>query len=121
MIFVFGSNEAGRHGKGAALAARKRWGAVHGQGFGLQGRSFAIPTKDFHLQHLPLEIIAGYVREFIKFVEQNPDKIFCITAIGTGLAGHCHKDIAPMFDSIKGFSNCFFPVEWKPILEEEDE
>ena len=53
-IFVFGSNLAGRHGKGAALYAKKHHGAIYGQGYGLQGRSFAIPTKDYNLKTLPL-------------------------------------------------------------------
>ena len=44
-IFVFGSNLAGRHGKGAALFARQKHGAIHGQGVGLQGTSYAIPTN----------------------------------------------------------------------------
>lgn len=43
-IFVFGSNLGGLHGGGAARLAWQRFGAVWGQGVGLQGQSYAIPT-----------------------------------------------------------------------------
>jgi hypothetical protein len=57
MIFVFGSNEAGRHGRGAALTAVRKHGAREGQGFGPAGNSFAIPTKDWRLDTLPVSVI----------------------------------------------------------------
>jgi hypothetical protein len=66
-IFVFGSNLAGRHGKGAALTAYKTYGAIYGQGIGLQGDSYAIPTKDEKINTLPLSKIKKYVEQFIKF------------------------------------------------------
>ena len=44
-IFVFGSNLAGRHGKGAALDAKNKYGAIYGVGFGRTGNSYAIPQK----------------------------------------------------------------------------
>ena len=86
MIFVFGSNLAGRHGAGAALYARKNHGAIYGQGVGLQGNSYAIPTKDEHIKTLPYERIEGYVRDFIRFACKHPELIFNVTPIGTGLA-----------------------------------
>ncbi|SRR6266704_4323979 len=97
MIFVFGSNLAGRHGKGAALAALKEHGAIYGQGIGLQGQSYAVPTKDAKLKTLSLEAIEEYVYNFKFFAECNPDKTFFVTALGTGLAGYKIADIAPMF------------------------
>jgi hypothetical protein len=97
MIFVFGSNLAGRHGKGAAYTARMEHGAIYGQGVGLQGESYAIPTKDYKIKTLPLEDIEGYVNEFLSFAASNLDKTFFVTAIGTGLAGYKIADIAPMF------------------------
>ena len=45
-IFVFGSNEHGRHGGGAAHTAVIKFGAIMGQGEGLQGQSYAIPTME---------------------------------------------------------------------------
>ena len=91
--FVFGSNEAGRHGKGAALFAKKNHGAIYGQGFGLQGNSFAIPTKDGQLNVLPLDKIGAYVKAFLDFARSNPDMLFQLTPIGTGLSGYDKEDI----------------------------
>jgi hypothetical protein len=114
-IFVFGSNEAGRHGKGAALHARKHYGAVYGAGFGRTGHAWAIPTKDAQLRTLPLERIAHYVRQFLVYAEQHPELMFKVTAIGTGLAGYTHEDIAPMF--ARAAANCRLPDEWRKLLQ----
>lgn len=96
-IFVFGSNEAGRHGKGAALHARNHCGAIYGQGEGLQGQSYAIPTKDAHLRTLPVPVIASYVARFLAFARARPGMRFELTPIGCGLAGYKPADIAPLF------------------------
>jgi hypothetical protein len=96
-IFVFGSNLAGRHGKGAALWAHNVCGAIYGQGEGLQGRSYAIPTKDHQLRTLPLPVIEQHVRTFLAFAEAHPELQFRVTAIGCGLAGYKPEQIAPMF------------------------
>lgn len=97
-VFVFGSNLAGRHGKGAALHAKVACGAIQGQGVGLQGDSWAIPTKDHHLRVLPLEEIAGYVAAFLaQAAVLYPDRQFTVTPIGCGLAGYTPEQIAPMF------------------------
>jgi hypothetical protein len=96
-VFVFGSNLAGRHGKGAALHAKKYFGAIYGQGVGRQGNSYAIPTKDFHLNPLPLHVIREYVLQFCEYAIWNYWESFHVTAIGTGLAGYSSKEIAPFF------------------------
>lgn len=112
-IFVFGSNKAGRHGKGAALFAFKNRGAKYGQFFGLQGNSFAIPTKDENLKTLPLELIKAYVYHFIAFAKENPDMIFELTPIGCGLAGYKPEQIAPMFKNAP--SNVIKPMEFNIV------
>lgn len=96
-IFCFGANLAGRHGKGAALTARKKFGAVYGVGEGLTGRCYAIPTKGHNLSRMSLVEIKKHVDIFLKFAKDNPNKTFLVTQIGCGLAGHEPKDIAPMF------------------------
>lgn len=96
-VFVFGSNFAGRHGKGAALLAMKKFGAKPGQGTGLMGQSYGIATKDARLRTLPLDSVLWQIRKFIKFAEQNPQLHFLVTQIGCGLAGYKPKDIAPLF------------------------
>lgn len=110
-IFVFGSNLAGRHGKGAALCALKEHGAIYGQAKGLQGDSYAIPTKDAHIKTLPLDRIKEYVQEFLLFADSHPQFMFNVTRIGCGLAGYKDKDISPMFNDAP--YNCILPEEWK--------
>lgn len=91
-IFVFGSNLAGRHGKGAALQARK-FGAIYGQGIGRQGQTYAIPTKDYYLKTLPLHIIEQYIIEFTEYAKQHPELEFLLTPVGTGLAGYTINEL----------------------------
>jgi len=110
-IFVFGSNLAGRHGKGAALTAYRKYGAIYGQGVGMQGNSFAIPTKDEQLNTLPVDKIEKYVNNFIKYATLNPNLMFQVTRIGCGLAGYDDNEIAPLF--IHAPSNCILPVGWR--------
>ena len=122
MIFVFGSNEAGIHGAGAARFAMEHRGAKWGQGWGIAGQSFAIPTKDENIRHtLPLDEIKGYVDRFINFARTQTDRrhaplIYQVTCIGCGLAGLKHEDVAPMFRM--GTKNLFFDDLWKPWLED---
>lgn len=114
MIFVFGSNLAGRHGKGAALYARQHHGAIYGRGVGRQGDSYAIPTKDERLRTLPLDIVHEHVRDFLEYASVHHSLRFQVTAIGTGLAGYSHEQIAPMFEGAP--SNCVLPAEWAGIV-----
>jgi len=111
-VFVFGSNTAGRHGAGAALYAKKNWGAINGIGQGIQGMSYAIPTKGRNLEVLSLAEIEQSVKRFIEYASQNPQLLFLITPIGCGLAGYSPKDIAPMFKSTP--LNCVLPDEFLP-------
>jgi hypothetical protein len=111
-IFVFGSNLAGRHGKGAALCALKDHGAVYGVGMGLQGNSYAIPTKNEALYTLNKWNINYYVASFILFAWQNPDLYFNVTPIGCGLAGYKPEDIAPMFREALSLPNVRLPKEF---------
>lgn len=112
-VFVFGSNLAGRHGKGAALWARQHRGAVYGQGEGLQGNSYAIPTKDGSLKTRSLSAIDTSVRRFIAFARDRPDLTFQLTPIGCGLAGYKPERIAPMFDLAP--DNVTMPPEFAAI------
>lgn len=109
-IFVFGSNRAGRHGKGAALYARNFCGAVQGQGEGLQGESYGIPTKDENLKVLPLAAIAGHVATFLAFARNHPELIFNVTPIGCGLAGYRQEQIRPLLEPLP--SNCRLTNDW---------
>jgi hypothetical protein len=110
-IFVFGSNLAGRHGRGAALTARRDYGAIYGQGVGRQGDSYAIPTKDSALRPLPIRVIAGHVRTFLRYAAAWPDERFQVTRIGCGLAGFTDDQIAPLFAEAP--PNCDLPDGWR--------
>jgi hypothetical protein len=114
MVFVFGSNLAGIHGAGAAKFALHCKGAIWGIGEGLQGASYALPTKDENIHTLPLEDIKSRVDTFLAYAETCPWIEFKVTCVGCGLAGLQHKDIAPMFKNAS--DNCFFDILWKPWL-----
>ena len=113
-IFVFGSNERGRHGAGAARFAADYFGAVEGQGRGRQGQSYAIPTKDRRLRTLPLDVIHENVAQFIHYAAQHPEFWFFVTRIGCGLAGYDDEDIAPFFEGHT--VNCYLDPAWIEIL-----
>lgn len=112
MIFVFGSNLAGRHGKGAALYALKHKGAKHGQGEGLQGQSYALPTKDAKIRTRSLAAIERSVEVFVKHAAEHLDNIYLVTPVGCGLAGYRKKDIAPLFIKQQLTENIVFSKDW---------
>lgn len=112
-VFVFGSNLAGRHGKGAALFAKQHYGAEYGIGQGRTGNAYAIPTKGYQLNILSLERIQNFIREFIAYAENNPDDIFLLTPIGTGLAGYDKTEIFGIIRNCSPLpSNVVFTKEW---------
>jgi hypothetical protein len=128
-VFVFGSNLAGRHGKGAAAVAKEMFGAQFGVGPGRQGQSYGIPTKDGRplpgnprpsfndpAQTLSLEHIKPFIAEFIEYATAHPDELFFVTRVGCGLAGYEDKDVAPLFAGAP--ANCSFPEDWRPWMEE---
>lgn len=93
MIFVFGSNLAGRHGKGAALYAATHKGAERGVGEGPTGQSYAIPTKDERLRTRPWSDVCQSIRTFLRYAAQHPSEIFVLTPIGCGLAGFDARNV----------------------------
>ena len=109
-IFVFGSNLAGIHGKGAAAFAARHHNARKGIGKGRTGSAYAIPTKDRLLHVLPLEEIEQYVDEFIDYAAHHPDLDFILTPIGCGLAGYKYEQIAPLFAEAP--PNVLQPIEF---------
>lgn len=112
-IFVFGSNLAGMHGGGAALFAARHFGAVMGQGVGLQGQSYAIPTMQGGV-----ETIKPYVDEFCRFAIQHPEYKFLVTRIGCGIAGFRVKEIAPLFSDAVQLDNVTLPEDFVKVLKE---
>lgn len=116
-IFVFGSNQAGRHGAGAAKVAYEKFDAVYGSGWGWQGenrKSFAFPTKDRGLNTLSLDAIKEAANQMLGITKRYPELEFFFTSLGCGLAGYNPSDIAPMFRDFG--DNCSFPDTWKRFL-----
>ena len=111
-IFVFGSNLGGMHGGGAARAAYNRFGAVWGQGVGLQGQSYAIPTMQGGV-----ETIKPYVDEFIEFAQAHPELKFLVTRIGCGIAGFRDEQIAPLFAAAIDQDNIILPREFVDAIQ----
>ena len=110
-IFVFGSNLSGHHGGGAARIARRNFGAIYGQGVGLQGNSYAIPTMQ-----LGIDTIKSYVDVFIKFASEHHELKFYVTKIGCGIAGFHVSDIAPLFRECARQENVYLPIEfWQEL------
>jgi hypothetical protein len=116
-VFVFGSNESGRHGLGAAKTALS-WGAKWGQAEGLQGRTYGIPTKDSSVRRtLSVVEIKPYVDRFIEFAKTNPNVIFLVTEVGCGLAGLKPKEVAPLFAEATELDNVHLPARfWHKLI-----
>lgn len=111
-VFVFGSNLGGHHGGGAARTALRKFGAVYGQGVGLQGQSYAIPTM-----HGGVSSIAPYVNEFIEFARSHPEKLFYVTRIGCGIAGFTDEQIAPLFKNAVNLQNVCLPESFVRVMD----
>lgn len=103
-VFVFGSNLDGFHAGGAARIAHEKFGAVWGEGIGLHGQTYAIPTIQDSV-----EAILPYVEDFIRFAADHPEKTFLVTRIGCGIAGFREEDIAPLFRHALSLENVILP------------
>ena len=115
-VFVFGSNLAGRHGKGAAKIARNNFHAQYGVGEGATGGAYAIPTKGRHLEPLPVDAIAASVERFLEYARANAHLDFFVTAVGTGLAKIEPDVMGAMFAQAPG--NCSLPTQWRSLVEQ---
>lgn len=109
-VFVFGSNEQGLHYGGAAKAALNSFGAVMGQGNGLQGKSYAIPSMS------GLGIMGEYVKEFCEFAKAHPEKHFLVTPIGCGIAGFHESEVAPLFEICRDVKNISLPASFWDVI-----
>ena len=111
-VFVFGSNARGMHYGGAAAFAVGRFGAIMGQGEGLQGHSYAIPTME------GMENMRAAVDRFIAFAQEHPELTFLVTPIGCGIAGYSPEDIAPLFVAAKTLDNVHLPESFRKYMTE---
>lgn len=113
-VFVFGSNLEGRHYGGAARTAYEHFGAVMGQGVGMQGQSYAIPTMQGGV-----ETIKPYVDEFIELAREWDQTTFYVTRIGCGIAGFTDREIAPLFAEAMDLYNVRLPESFVKVIEEQ--
>ena len=113
-IFVFGSNLKGLHGGGAARLAYERFGAIWGQGVGLQGSCYGIPTM-----HGGVDAIKPYVDEFIEFAQNHTEYTFLVTKIGCGIAGFKEEEIAPLFADVVSVDNIILPESFVMYLNQQ--
>lgn len=111
LIFVFGSNLAGRHGKGSAKHAREHFGAEYGVGEGITGFSYAIPTKGHRLEPLPFSDIDAAICRFIAYAKTHGGE-YLLTPVGTGLAGHSKRDVWSVLAREGLPSNVFLSSSW---------
>ena len=111
-IFVFGSNLQGMHAGGAARIATETFGAIRGQGAGLQGQSYAIPTMQGGV-----ETIQPYVDEFVVFAQAHPELTFLVTPVGCGIAGFTAEEIAPLFRKAIDILNIWLPAVFWQVLD----
>lgn len=109
-VFVFGSNAQGNHGGGAAAFAMRNFGAVWGQGEGMQGQSYAIPTME------GIDSLQAAVWRFIDYADSHPDKRFLVTRIGCGIAGYHVDEIAPLFKPCIKLENVSLPADFWKVL-----
>lgn len=125
-IFVFGSNPEGVHGAGSAKVARQQFGAIYGQGEGLQGQSYALPTtilnyESFgwvpHRRLMTLNEITENVRRMYECARQNPDKNFKVAYRNqpdeVTLCGYCGAELQKCFKDAGPIpENVWFSEEW---------
>ena len=115
-VFVFGSNTQGAHGGGSARFAMN-FGAVYGQAFGLQGKTFAIPTVDYTKSgKMKVSEIKKYVDKFLDFTLNHKDKKFLVTEIGCGIAGFKVEDMAELFRAALEYDNVYLPKRFYDYL-----
>ena len=112
-VFVFGSNAHGLHFGGAARVAVNRFGALMGQGEGLQGQSYAIPTMEGP------ESMKQAVERFCAFAQEHPELTFLVTAIGCGIAGYTPQDVAPLFQEAARLDNVCLPASFWAVLDKQ--
>lgn len=112
--WVFGSNQLGIHGKGAALIATVHFDAERGKWDGPVGMSYAIPTKLTPRKTMLIRDIQPYVDKFLDYTRVHRGTLFWVTRVGCGLAGFRDEQMAPMFRGAG--DNCSFAKEWREYL-----
>ena len=114
-VFVFGSNKAGNHAGGAARTAVEKFGAVMGQGEGIQGQSYAIPTLDENMEKMSLDDLQQSLFRFCLYAEKESEKTFYLTKIGMGIAGFTLDEMLEVINRVDLPSNVIIPEEFNVV------
>lgn len=118
-VIVVPTNLSGIHGAGLAkFVYKQKWGLVWGQGVGLMGRTYGLPTKDHNIKTLPIQHIQDYVDDFVHWASYHTKNTFLVTEIGCGLAGYKPSDIAPLFKDCLDLENVYLPKSFWEVLKE---
>jgi hypothetical protein len=120
---VFGSNPEGRHGAGSAKVAKEKFGAVYGVGDGLQGHSYALPTKDLRIpgtRSISKSDIIRNIQKLYDLARTMPEKSFKV-AYRTrfdekSLNGYTGREMLEMFTINPVPNNIWFSEEWHDIF-----
>jgi hypothetical protein len=112
-FFIFGSNDKGNHGAGAAKLAKDKFGAKQNQSEGLQGQTFGIITKLYQDGKLTKyneltpenkiklkNLIKKGIKDLNLLAEQNPNNEYLVTKIGSNLAGFTENQMRQFFEII---------------------
>ena len=114
-IFVFGSNKAGNHAVGAAKVAVEKFGAIVGQGEGLQGQSYAFPTLDEYMQKVTSEELVSAFENLCECAVQHKDKTFYLTKVGCGIDGFTEEEIIEAINKVELPNNVIIPESFNVI------
>lgn len=81
-----------------------------GQGIGMAGQSYAIPTT------MRRGLIGAYATEFVQFAKEHSDLRFYLTPVGCGIAGYTPKEVAPLFVECLDMDNVWMPQSFVDVL-----
>lgn len=113
-IFVYGANTQGRHGKGAALEAVQKHGAIYGR-IGLCGNSYGVITKELRANYpaITVDDLSKEIDLLVQCAREYPEHTFMCTPFGTGLAGFTHDTMRGLFSWRNIPDNLILPEEWR--------
>lgn len=114
IFFVFGSDLGGRYETENAKIALQHFGSTRKISEGINGNAYAIPTKDAHLENLPLHEVQYKVNNFLQYAKEHPEIMFFVTRVGCDANGFTNAEIAPFFKGAP--TNMDFPKEWSEFL-----
>ena len=84
--------------------------AIWGQGEGLQGQCYAIPTME------GMDNMKAAIERFTQFADQHSELRFLVTRVGCGVAGYSVREVAPLFKGCISLENVALPSDFWDVL-----